>query len=125
MNRNPVNHDSPRSELSPAQRQGLDRRHAFDRATQIDRRFFELNPEREHRLRRPLWPEESIIPGEKQWDEHYTVHIAVKRLCGDVYLRVLVRRPWGSEINVSEAEAREVFEKVHRYFRCNNVEGGA
>ena len=109
MTRNPVNHDATRAELPLAQRQRL------DKATQIDRRFFELNPDREHRLRRPFWVEiaqESIIPGERQWDEDYTIHIAVKRLCEDVYQRVLVRRPWGSEINVSEAEARDVFERM-------------
>ena len=47
MTRNPINHDANRAELSLAQR------NALDRATQIDRRFFKLNPDREHRLRRP------------------------------------------------------------------------
>ena len=47
MTRNPVNHDANRAELSLAQR------NALDRATQIDRRFFKLNPDREDRLRRP------------------------------------------------------------------------
>ena len=39
--------DATGAELSLAQRHGL------DKATQIDRRFFKLNPDREHRLRRP------------------------------------------------------------------------
>lgn len=87
-----------------------------EKATNADRLYFERFPDREHRIRYAYTAEiqqEQIIHGEKIIAEPgYRIFTIVKNLCRGSRLRILRQGPEHADVDVSEAEARDIYEAI-------------
>jgi hypothetical protein len=87
-----------------------------DKATSSDRVFFERHPDRAYRVRRAHTAEirqEEIIQGERVVPvPGCGIFVAVKSICPGARLRLLVQGLKDSEVDLTEAEARDIFERM-------------
>jgi len=85
-----------------------------DRVTQADRRFFERFPHRQHRVRLASQAElgqNEILEGRPIFQpESCRVFTVVRNIAPGVRLRVYVRGIEGSETDLDEPTARQIFE---------------
>jgi hypothetical protein len=88
---------------------------AVDRVTQADRRYFERFPHRQHRLRLASQAEieQTKVIGQDMWlpsdRQHYVV---IRNVAPGMRLRHSIVGPRDAETDVSEAEARALYEIV-------------
>jgi hypothetical protein len=89
---------------------------AVEKAITSDRLFFNRHPDREYRLRHAYTAEieqEAILQGEPVIAmPGYRIFVVVKNLCSGSRLRMLVQGSDHAEVDVSEAEACDIFEMM-------------
>lgn len=101
--------------MTRAQRRAIERlQKRVDKAVAADRRFFERFPDREHRLRHAYSSEiaqEEIAQGEPIVTlPGNAAFVIVKCLCSGTRMRLLLQGPKDTEVDLSEQEARAIFE---------------
>jgi hypothetical protein len=84
-----------------------------EKVTQADARFFERFPHRQHRIRlaaRAEIEQDALLGALPDIPRAFSYFMAVKNLAQGVRVRLLIIRLEGSDTDISEESAREIYE---------------